>query len=214
MKGMLILALTSLMLIHPFTAAASSPEVKTMDDQFSMVANRVPTFGGAYFDGSGALVILLTAPSEEAGRQSRDALVEIMGDEFAVERYTIVEARYSFTDLKRWYEAAVRDISLVAPDLVSTDIDEKSNRIKIGLEDPDRYRAAVEAKLIRLGIPQDAVLIEKSSPICLDTLPSRCPPSSRGPTSSQVGLLAILLLSAGGLLLIRRRRRIAPSFNS
>lgn len=200
-----LVAALSLVLIHPLTASAAPPEVITIDDQFAMVADRVPTFGGAYLDQGGTLVILLTEPSEEAGRQSRDALVEIMGDQFAVERYTVLEARYSFTDLKRWYES-MRDFHRVAPDLVLTDIDERRNRIKIGLQDPDRYRAAVEAKLDRLGIPRDAVPIEKSEPICFDS----CPPPRRGPTSSQVGLLAILLLSVGGLL-VRRRHRIVNS---
>ncbi len=208
MTRRLVLVLISLGLIQPLAASAAPPEVITMDDQFAMVAERVPTFGGAYLAG-GTLVILLTEPSEEAGRQARDALVEIMGDAFAAEDYVVKEATYSFGELKRWYES-MRAIHLVAPDLVLTDIDEKRNRIMIGLEDPDRYRAAVEAELDRLGIPREAVLIEESEPICPHTLPSRCPPPSGRPTSSQVGLLAILLLSVGGLLL-RKRRRIAPS---
>lgn len=70
------------------------------------------------------------------------------------------------SDLKRWHDA-MRDIHQAAPDLVFTYIDDKKNRIALGVEDPERHRAAVEAELDRLGIPREGVNIEQSTPIAL-----------------------------------------------
>ena len=202
LRGVVLLALIVVAVSYPLIASANQRQVTTMDEQFATVAKRVPSFGGAYFDEAGTLVILLTTPSDEAARQSRDALVEILGKDYAVETYKVLEATYSFVDLKRWYEA-IRDIHLVAPDLAFKDIDEQRNRITLAFEDPDRHRPALEAELVRLGVPLDAVNIEQSG------LAQPGPLPSLGLKPFLVGLLVIMMLSAAGLL-VWRHRGFAP----
>jgi LPXTG-motif cell wall-anchored protein len=200
---MVMLAIVAVTVGHPLdTASADAPADD--DELFVMVGRRVPSFGGAYVDQGGTLRVWLTEPRAEAARQARDALVEIVGEGFAVERLAVLEAKYSWLDLRRWY-VAMRDIHQVAPDLVFTDMDEARNRITIALEDPDRHRAAVEAELDRLGIPGEAVNIEQSAPI------QQLPTSGRGSAPFLFGLLALVVLAAAALLVRKRRAASAAT---
>jgi hypothetical protein len=190
----------------PSVAGAAEPSRQAAaddDELFVMVGRRVPSFGGAYVDQGGTLRVWLTEPRAEAARQ-RDALVEIVGEDFAVERLAVLEAKYSWLELRRWY-VAMQGIHQVAPDLVFTDMDEARNRITIALEDPDRHRAAVEAELDRLGIPGEAVNIEQSAPI------QEIPTSGRGSAPFLSGLLALVVLAAAALLVRKRRAASAAT---
>jgi hypothetical protein len=196
-RWMVMLAIVAVTVGHPLDTASADAPAADDDELFVMVGRRVPSFGGAYVDRGGTLRVWLTEPRAEAARQARDALVEIVGEHFAVERLAVLEAKYSWLDLRRWY-VAMQGIHQVAPDLVFTDMDEARNRITIALEDPDRHRAAVGAELDRLGIPGEAVNIEQSAPI------QEISTSGRGSAPFLFGLLALVVLAAAALFVRKR----------
>ncbi len=67
----------------------------------------------------------------------------------------------SFSRLKEWNNKAGALFDM--KNIVYTDVDEKQNRLKIGINDSDFKE--VEKRLDQLGIPRDAVIIEKTDPI-------------------------------------------------
>jgi hypothetical protein len=70
---------------------------------------------------------------------------------------------FSETELERWFESA-QDVHLAAPSLVWAAIDGEWNGLTFGLARPEEDRTALEKELVRLGIPPEAIKIEKSQP--------------------------------------------------
>jgi hypothetical protein len=75
-------------------------------------------------------------------------------------------ARFSRQELDGWFQLA-RDVHLAAPSLVFAAVHWKLNRLTFGLARPDEDRVALAEELVRLGIPPEAVNVEKAQPIRL-----------------------------------------------
>ncbi len=142
--------------------------VRTLDDEFSDLAGEVPGFGGLYYDDDGTLTVRLKDTGRadaarspvsaflvrQAGR-SPARLGQIPGEVGAMRA---IAARYDFRELRAWYTGQVIP-SLGATDGVTmTDIDERRNRIVIGVRDLSTG-GAITTRLSGLGIPADAVEI-------------------------------------------------------
>ena len=72
---------------------------------------------------------------------------------------TPAEAEYSEADLARWYERLV-DITWQVPGIAWTDLDERTNRIEIGVYPLRGAREEWEAALATLDVPRGAIVIE------------------------------------------------------
>ncbi|HLL84302.1 MAG TPA: hypothetical protein VK420_16685 [Longimicrobium sp.] len=143
----------------------------TIDDRFAALARAVPGgFGGLWLEGSVLHVNLV----ELSKRQQAQAVlrVELRG-EFGpgapsgqragvdLDRIVFHQGRYDYVQLTGWY--ARLPASLGYEGVTSTDIDERQNRIRIGVRD-DANAERVRRRIRELGIPLEAVLVERREP--------------------------------------------------
>ncbi len=157
----------------PQTTCEETPNNDSADVR---LAQRVPAYGGMFFDsddqGNRILYVYLTDLSQEEA--VKQAIREIFGPRW-VELHTypreirVLQGQYSFLQLKVWHDCMRRWI-LPIPGVTMTDIDDKRNRIAVGIdiglqaESKRRVIEAVETALERLGIPREAVILEEESP--------------------------------------------------
>jgi hypothetical protein len=129
-----------------------------LDDLFSQVASRVPSFGGMFLDG-GTLKVYLTNPTQKSAALT--AITQVFGPSILPARTEILQARYGFLQLRVWHDrlGGLFDIAGV----VLTDIDEGANRLKIGV-DSSASTTLVEASLGRSGVPREAVVVVQMDP--------------------------------------------------
>jgi hypothetical protein len=66
-------------------------------------------------------------------------------------------ADYTFAQLKAWHDRLGELLAM--PGVTMTDIDDRINRLTVGVEDPTEAGERVKAGLARLGIPQAAVTL-------------------------------------------------------
>lgn len=168
----------------------AAPAKVTLDERLMKVAERVPGFGGMYFDENGDLNIYLTedvrtlAPeaAERRKAQLEEAIVQVYGREFlsqgkvqrtpetqeqeqaAVKRpeLRIQKGNYDVQQLASWRLKVDRALGVAG--VVFTDLDERTNRVKIGIG-PDATRDQVEAAIKESGVPREAITIEVTQPI-------------------------------------------------
>lgn len=130
----------------------------TFDDRMAMIAQLQPAFGGLVFE-NGAMTVVTTRP--ELGVSAlRSAITSVLGD--ARLRTMPMKARageYTFLQLYDWSKRlpAIFEVQGV----LSFDIDEAKNRLRIGVED-EGVRQPLEKRLLELDIPLEAVVLEKT----------------------------------------------------
>lgn len=146
------------------------------DDPQLRLAQQVPAYGGMFFDfeeqdNSYILYVYLTdLAQEEAVKQ---AIQEIFGPRW-VEHHKypkeirVLQGQYSYLQLKTWYDCV--NSWLAIPGITMTDLDDRKNRIIIGIDvglKAKRKRQVIEAVetiLERLSIPREAVIVEEMPP--------------------------------------------------
>lgn len=152
--------------INPFLAAAPpAPQAPWgLDGELAALAREVPGFGGMFYDEAGRLNVYLAGVQPlAAGDVAARLLPRLQARGLATAAEVVVrEGEYDFLQLSRWHQQAlgVFDVGGV----VFTDADERSNRLRIGLESRVSP-AAVEQRLAELGIPREAVILEEAEPI-------------------------------------------------
>ena len=148
---------------------ASGANAVTLDEQLLEVARQDAAFGGAFFDEDGRLTIYVRENALETqagfGRLAGISLsVEStfrdhpMMAAAATQRVNVLPAQYGFIDLYNWSQA-MKSTVLAIPGVVTTDIAEDRNRLRVGVEGP-QIAPQVREHLSRRGIPTEAVLIE------------------------------------------------------
>lgn len=129
------------------------------------LAREIPQFGGYYLDADGTPVMFLTEGADEA--RARRAAVRSLragGAAAATESsLRIRRAEYRYLDLHEWHRG-ISPEALDVDGVVFTDLDEARNRVTIGVE-AFAAEGAVRAAAARLGVPPDAVVIERVEPI-------------------------------------------------
>jgi hypothetical protein len=135
----------------------------TYDDLLAQVAEEAPDFAGMYYAEEGVLVLVLLEPDAQAAVEQ--ALDRTFGEALLRGANTIrVEpAQFSFSELKLWHDRLSFPI-LALPGAVSTDIDERSNIIRVGMANEDAERRA-RVELRGLGVPEDIVTVEHAEPV-------------------------------------------------
>jgi hypothetical protein len=123
---------------------------------------KVPGFGGFFLDRAGAPTIYLSRGSSRA--PAEQALAGYLsGRGLSTAAVRVLEAQYGWKQLQRWQEAATVE-ALAVPGAVFVDNDETSNRVRIGVQNLSAM-GQVRAAVARLGIPDDAVILERAEPI-------------------------------------------------
>lgn len=161
-----------------------------MDAHFAELARRVPGFGGAFHDESGRLVVHMAgrALASEAdqirdevrthlrlrgpmARTSGSGLTSVTASANSMSgsssaaagsRMVLQEAAFDYGQLVDFRDRAGSVFRL--PGAVYTDIDETSNRVRIGIEsgaNEAEFRRALEAR----GIPTEAITFAEAEPI-------------------------------------------------
>jgi hypothetical protein len=149
-------------------------DLLTLDEQMLEVGKQDPAFGGMFFSEDGRLTMyvqanVLESPSgfERLAGMSLSLESTFQGNPLmeaaATQRVNVLPAQYSFVDLYGWSEAMKSSV-LAIPGVVSTDIAEDRNRLRIGIEEP-HIADRVRDHLTSLGVPPEAVLIEVTARI-------------------------------------------------
>ncbi|HEX7119074.1 MAG TPA: hypothetical protein VF212_09815 [Longimicrobiales bacterium] len=140
---------------------ALAPGAQSASD-LATVARDVPAFGGLFIDADGVPTAYVTDASE------RGAVEAAVGGFLASRGYAatslrIREGRFGFAQLDRWFRGASPEV-LATAGVVFVDLDERSNRLLVGVEHAGAANA-VRGVIARLGIPADAVEIRETAPI-------------------------------------------------
>src|SRR5262245_47740611 len=152
----------SLFILSAGPAQAQSPRrVDSLHDGFAEVEKRVPGFGGMFIGADGMLRVYLVDMTQSANVETE--IIDVFGrDRLPVGTVHVLQGTYSFVQLKQWHDRH-RLTTLGIPGVVSTGINEKTNRLKIGVLDKSVF-PAVERSLSNLGIPRQAVTIVEVEP--------------------------------------------------
>ena len=154
----------------------ASVKGRTIDEQFGLVAKNTPSFGGMYLDEErNVLFVYSWDQSAGAAAVAEEAVKAVFGDQRPGARIQVLPARYGFHELKQWQDRMTPGV-LGMPGVVMTDIDDRSNRLTVGVESLEK-KAAIEDKLFELGIPAEAVNVIETPPVALElTLRDRSRP--------------------------------------
>ncbi|HEX5746971.1 MAG TPA: hypothetical protein VFZ09_12065 [Archangium sp.] len=135
---------------------------KVLDDLLLDVGAQVSSFGGMYHDEQGRLVVRLTRAEDKPAAQR--AIAAIFGVErIPAEGIVAAPAQHSFARLKELQQRITPDV-LSLRGAVLTDVDEKTNRVTIGVSDLEA-RGNMEQRLKALGVPSDMVEVVDVNPI-------------------------------------------------
>jgi len=137
-----------------------------MDDELSELVDQIPGFGGFFYDDDGTLTVRLTDPGtlnasrvkvqEFLGKRARGnatRLTQIAGD---AARMRVQPARYDFRQLLAWYRSAVVPGIGGEREVTMTDVDERRNRIVIGVAETGMI-GPMQQRVAALAVPPDAV---------------------------------------------------------
>ncbi len=131
------------------------PSVDELDRQ-------VPGFGGFFLDGSGEPTIYLARGASRApAERALGAYMAARG--LSAAALHVREARYGWQQLQRWQDAAT-DGAFSVNGTVYVDNDETTNRVHIGVANIGTT-GQVRAAIARLGVPDDAVIVDQVEPI-------------------------------------------------
>jgi hypothetical protein len=154
------------------------PQTRGPERISERLAKAVPTFGGAFVNPDGTLSVYLTHPA--ASVAMRAALTaEFRRLDRPAMPVRIIHGAYAFVDLDRWIARLTP--ALAGPALLSTEIDERTNRIRIGIAS-ESARSTIQQALTRAGVPTAAVVVEIAPrpQLFSPTLRSRISPLTAG----------------------------------
>lgn len=148
----------------------------TIDDQLAQVAEKVPAFGGMYYDDNGDLNVYLTNP--KAKGLANAALKSVFGRSLELSHPTrskrfkgkptlkvgdfkTRKAKFNIKQLAKWKKSAGNAFAM--KEAVFVDLDEANNRVTVGLSDTNA-KQAVSDILTSEGVPLDAVNFIEAQP--------------------------------------------------
>ena len=170
------------------TESKGKQNALTLDDEFLMVNESTPGFAGLHYNDQGELVVsiaptgLTTQSVEDMKTDLSSSLTQVFGENIlnalpsentiaslegglsvqslAVPKkeIKIASVKYEFKQLSEWYNQ-VEDIAWEIEGVLSTDIDEVSNKVFIGVENQSAQQA-LESALATLNLPNDVLAIE------------------------------------------------------
>jgi hypothetical protein len=123
---------------------------------------QVPGFGGFFLSRDGTPTVYLTRGAKRAPAE-RVLAGYLAAKGISTAAMHVAEARYGWKQLERWQESATAE-ALAVPGAVFVDNDETTNRVLVGVENTGAT-GQVRAAVARLGIPDDAVIVQRVDPI-------------------------------------------------
>jgi hypothetical protein len=140
---------------------SQEPPARNLDEAFARVSREVPAFAGLWKDGE-SLVIALTDTSSRITEQVLPVIRAVFrGRSVLPDRVRFIQVQHSFTNLQ---EARRRARDLLSDESATLiDVDERQNRLVIGIADLHQEEA-VRERLITMGIEEKLVRIEQVAP--------------------------------------------------
>lgn len=169
----------SLFAISAFVYQKKEPDAKnfkTMDDLLLDVGKEVSSFGGLRYNPTGDILEVYLVdqsanaeinPKEDV-KQKKTKVEKAIKEVFGKHRIPtggvqVLQGTYSMVQLRQWYDSMFNNIFTI-PGVTSIDLWESENRLWVGVLDL-ALTPIVESELSRLGIPREAVTIEKFGPV-------------------------------------------------
>lgn len=149
----------------PHKAARS--KFATYDDVLARLGKRFPGFAGVEVDERRGRLLIYASRKLGDVEGLHTALTRAFGVTVGGLEPEVVMRRYSFRQLKRWYDPfSMRVFSFEG--VTTSDINESTNTIDIGVTDVDRYAAAIHALARRQDIPSGVVRVIHQEPFGFD----------------------------------------------
>lgn len=118
--------------------AVAGRKARGAEDDILRLEAIVPGIGGAYIDReNGKLIVLSVNPSfDDRAEQAASAMVRGLSIRDDVSRVEVRRAEFTFSELVGWKTVLLQEL-INLPGFVSIDVDERSNRIRIGISSED-----------------------------------------------------------------------------
>jgi hypothetical protein len=154
----------------PAPAQTDMAGVENSDERLAAIAGQVPGFGGMFYGQDGTLQVYMVEQQGPVSEAMTAFLEDVIarevgrGERLAHNGIEILKGKYDFQELHSWHKQMSPEV-LSLPGTVFTDIDERTNRLRIGVTDSRRMRKAVEEHLSNLGVPSEAVEIVETEEV-------------------------------------------------
>jgi hypothetical protein len=139
--------------------------VRTIDDHFTDFVREVPGFGGLFLAEDGTLTVVATNPGLARASHARiEAFLKRLNREDVaakVAQARVVQGQYDFAQLEAWRRGLMASLPA---GVYSTDVDERINRIAVGVRDAG-VAQAVAAAAASAGIPAEALVVRETKPV-------------------------------------------------
>jgi hypothetical protein len=145
----------------PVTSDQPSLAIKQHPDNPNDLARGVRGFGGFFFDAAGQPTAFLKHGAERPNVE-RALAGYLRAQGHAPTALRVRRGDYDWADLERWYTVASTEV-LAHTGAVFVDVDEATNRVRIGVE--RGAEGIAHAAVARLGIPTDAVIVSQAEPV-------------------------------------------------
>jgi hypothetical protein len=129
--------------------------------ELDRLASELPGFGGMYSDVSGILHVYITTSSDQD--KVAPAVSAFLARSNLPARPIVTErGQYTFQELRHWQPSI--DALLAMPGVLSTDLDEASNRLRVGVINAVAVEEIRKA-YISHGVPAAAVIVQTEEPV-------------------------------------------------
>lgn len=151
------------------STTSGNAAIPTLDEAFLEASQSIDGFGGAFIDDEDRLSVWIKQGAEKVStKRVKQLLADILDDSTLRARDVhFLTAKYDFAKLKSWIDIATPKL-LAMSGIISTDIDERMNRLVIGIEDV-ALEAAVRDAVDELRIPQEAVQVQQVNRVVLES---------------------------------------------
>ena len=179
LKGAAAAALATICILIPAAAFAQTADM-TADEAALLRAKQVPGYGGMYYDADGIAHVYLTDMSQST------ALMQSATEEIKFER-----GRFAFNELHTYRNRMTEVMS--DPNTVYLDIDERTNRVTVGVSKEAGLRRKSVDLARHFNVPPEAVVVKEVDPIYqLVGLRDRIRPSPGGMQINYPGFVCSL----------------------
>jgi hypothetical protein len=130
-------------------------------DDPNVLGRAVPGFGGFFLDEQGTPTVYLREPRRRP-QLERALSPYLLNEGLQAASLRVLPASFELGELESWFGKA-GPAALSVAGAVYADVDEASNRLRIGVE--NAALGSVRNRVSQLGIPANAVIIEAAAPI-------------------------------------------------
>jgi hypothetical protein len=163
---------------------------ESRDARLVRVSETVPGYGGHFFDETGALNVFMTGAAQMRTASALRGELGALGISLDAQPVRMVAGQYTFAELDGMHQRARAVLGIGG--VVYTDVDDRLNRLAIGVES-STAAADVRNALDVLGVPAAAVVIRETEPImAMQTLRDRVRPVAGGLQINFPGFLCTL----------------------